>query len=119
MARIVVIDDDPDLLATLTEMLGRAGHKVFAASSAPGGLREYRQHGADVVITDRFIPDPDGLALIRELGSEVKIIAMSGGSKRGEPDVLQDAQEFGAWRALSKPFVRNELLALIEEAVTP
>jgi DNA-binding NtrC family response regulator len=56
MARVLVIDDDPDLLTTLNEMLSRAGHKVVVASNAAGGLREYRQHGADdVVITEPFV----------------------------------------------------------------
>src|SRR5262249_44573753 len=94
MARVLVIDDDADLLETIRETLSRAGHEVFVASSAPGGVREYRQRGADVIVTDLFVPDIDGLALIRELASEVKIIAISGGG----------------------PFAQRDLLALIAEA---
>ena len=117
MARVLVIDDDPELLETIRETLSRAGHEVSVASSAPGGMREFHQRGADVVIADLFVPDVDGLALIRELAPAVKVIAISGGGQRGQPDILQDAQEFGAWRILSKPFARRELLALIDEAI--
>ena len=117
MGRILIIEDDADLLSALRDMLSGAGHEVRVASSAPAAMREYRQHGADVIITDLFIPDVDGLALIRELGAEVTVIAISGGGQLGQPDVLQDAEEFGAWRTLQKPFTRAQLVALVSEAL--
>ena len=116
MARVLVIDDDPELLDTLRDVLRQAGHEVSVASSIPGGLREYRQRGADVVVTDLYVPEPDGLALIRDLGADVNVIAISGASQRGELNALEDAEAFGAWRTLSKPFLSSALLALVEEA---
>jgi DNA-binding response OmpR family regulator len=116
MARILIIDDEGELLAILRDTLSKAGHEVYAATNPGQGVALYRSTRPDLIVTDIFIPDVDGLALIRELGQEVRMIAISGGGKRGKTDILEDARDFGAWRTLAKPFRREELLALVAEA---
>lgn len=117
MARILVIDDEAELLAVLQDILTKAGHEVLLAASPGQGLALYRTRRPDLVITDIFIPDVDGLAVIRELHRQVKIIAISGGGAKAQIDVLEDATGFGAWRTLAKPFRSETLLALVEEAL--
>lgn len=113
-----MIDDEAELLAVLQDILTKAGHQVFLASSPGQGLALYRTRRPDLVITDIFIPDVDGLAVIRELHRQVKVIAMSGGGAAAQTDILEDATGFGAWRTLAKPFRGDALLALVEEALS-
>lgn len=119
MATILVIDDEPELLAVLRDTLTRAGHDVFTASGPDEGLALYRSERPDLVITDIFMPNVGGLAVLIELAREaaVRVIAMSGGGSRGLVEVLEDAPAFGAWRTLRKPFSRAELLWLVEEVL--
>jgi DNA-binding NtrC family response regulator len=117
VARILVIDDEAELLTVLQDLLTKAGHEVLLASSPGQGLALYRTRQPDLVITDIFIPEVDGLAVIRELHEQVKIIAISGGGTGAQIDILEDATGFGAWRTLAKPFRGEALLALVEEAL--
>jgi CheY-like chemotaxis protein len=68
------------------------------------------------VLTDVYMPGEDGLAEIRELRAgwpAVRIVAMSGAADRGDVDLLEVAQAFGADAGLSKPFELDALLALV------
>jgi CheY-like chemotaxis protein len=121
MARILVIDDDADLRAVMLEALELAGHEVFAAADGALGLELQREHPADVVITDIFMPDKEGIETIRELRQEfpgIKIIAMSGGGlyvkKSG---YLSTASEVGAATILRKPFDQKTLLDAVSEVL--
>ncbi len=99
-------------------MLEAAGYDVVDASTGEEGVRLYRQEPADLVITDIFMPQKDGLEVIRELQGDfpdVKIIAISAGDAKGRFDYLSYAGEFGALRSLPKSFAPEELLAVVEE----
>jgi DNA-binding NtrC family response regulator len=119
MASILVIDDEPELLASVSDALTRAGHGVLVASNPRQGLQLHRQHHPDVVITDVFMPDIGGLVVLLELArpGAARIIAMSGGGARGLVDVLEDAQAFGACCTLQKPFTRTQLLGAVDTAL--
>jgi hypothetical protein len=121
-SRILVIDDDARLRDAIRRALEQAGHDVLEAADGAAGLRLYRERGADVVILDIFMPERDGLEVIRDLradGRQVKIVAMSGGGQSGQADVVMDtlkaAAAFGAARTLSKPVALNELLATVHD----
>ncbi len=118
MARILLVDDDPELRDVLCEILTKARHDVVTASGAREALVLYRAHQPDLVITDIFLPDESGLNLIFELTrtSGVKVIAISGGGCEGDLDFLECAQKFGAWGALNKPLRREQLLSAVAEA---
>jgi DNA-binding NtrC family response regulator len=118
MARILVVEDECDLLDVLRDVLTKVGHEVFCASGARGALASYDAHHPDVVITDIFLPDESGLNLIFELTrtSDVKVIAISGGGSAAGVDFLECAEKFGAWRVLNKPLRRDELLSAVAEA---
>ena len=114
MARILVIDDDADLREVMRETLVSSGHEVVLASDGIQGLRLQRDRPADLVITDIFMPDKEGIETIRELRQEfpkVKIIAMSGGGIHvRKPGYLSTASELGADIVLRKPFDQAVLL---------
>src|SRR3989441_4049727 len=118
MARILLVEDDRDLLDVLRDILTKARHEVFFASGARDALVLYRAHQPDLVITDIFLPDESGLNLIFELTrtSGVKVIAISGGGSHAGIDFLDCAEKFGAWRVLNKPLRREQLLSTVAEA---
>src|SRR5918999_5755240 len=107
MARILVVDDDADMRFIVREILKSAGHDVTVAVNGREGTVAYFEQRPDLVITDLFMPEKDGLTVIRELRAaspEVKIIAISGGGPAGEPGSLDNARTLGAVGALAKPF---------------
>jgi CheY-like chemotaxis protein len=118
MARILVIDDEPDMRALVEEILNSAGYEVILAADGREGVERYRTLRADLVITDLYMPNQEGLETIREFRScfpEVAIIAMSG---RAEAlTMLSIAKKFGAIGILHKPFLADELIAAVEKAL--
>ena len=107
MARILIIEDEPQMRRMIEQVLARAGHEVLVASNGRAGLDLFREEAPDLVITDILMPEVDGLEIIRSLRREfpqLKIIAMSGGGATGKLQYLPEARKFGADTALSKPF---------------
>jgi len=64
MAKILIVDDEPSVLASIEQALKTAGHKVTLAADGAAGIRSYQQEPADLVISDIFMPDYDGVQLI-------------------------------------------------------
>ena len=117
MARILVIDDDALLRRAIRVALEAAGYEVVEAGDGTAALHVYREQGADLLLVDLFMPEPDGLEVIRTVRAEVpdaKIIAMSGGGSL-KLDLLAAAEAFGASRTLRKPFVPSVLLSAVRD----
>lgn len=115
MAKILVMDDEASIRLLLRTALESAGHKVLEAETGQAGIALYRRESADVVITDIFMPDLNGLDTIIELTREflnVKVIAISGG--QGESGLLDTAKLLGARQTLRKPFGIPELLRAVQ-----
>ena len=120
MPRILVIDDDPDVRASLTKILTRAGYDVVEAADGAAGMELQRREPSDLIITDIFMPGVDGLQTIRQLkkeGSGVRIIAVSGGDRTGTVDLKEHARLMGAFKVLAKPFEMDDVLAAVKEAL--
>jgi len=101
-------------------MLETAGFTVIEAGDGIEGLHTFRRAGADVVVCDLFMPDCDGMQVIRELRPEfpgVKIIAISGGGLDGKLDLLPMALRAGADEILFKPFGPAALLAVVRRVL--
>jgi DNA-binding NtrC family response regulator len=119
MARILVIDDDPEIRALLEQTLKAAGHEVILAADGKEGVERYRSPPADLVITDLYMPNQEGLETIREFRMrfpKVAIIAMSGKPAGGT--MLSIAQKMGAIGVLHKPFLADELIAAVAKALS-
>jgi DNA-binding response OmpR family regulator len=118
MARILVIDDEPDTRAMLEQTLKSAGYEVILAADGREGVMRHRSNPADLVITDLYMPIQDGLETIRELRSRfpsVAIIAMTGRPDSGTMlSIAQNAADVGILR---KPFLPDELIAAVERAL--
>ncbi len=120
MARIILIDDEEAVRGTTRRALERAGHQVFEASDGEAGLQLLAQSGADLVITDIFMPGQDGIVTVRRIRKEfprVKVIAISGGDSTGRLDLRTDAELLGAATSLRKPFEAADLLRAVREVL--
>lgn len=122
MARIFLIDDDPVMLAMLSEALRTAGHEVTTAANGWEALREFRPAWHELVITDVLMPYVDGKDLVRVLRREtprVPVIAISGGCAEGDGELLAAMARLGATRVLKKPFFPDQLLELVRLSLLP
>jgi CheY-like chemotaxis protein len=116
--RILVIDDEDLIRELVKEMLEAEGYVVSTAANGKEGVRVFHKELPDLIITDIFMPEMEGLETIRELqrvSPNVKIIAISGGGEKGMLSFLSHAKRFGALRALEKPFSRQELITTVGE----
>jgi CheY-like chemotaxis protein len=120
MVRIILIDDDAAVRGSTRRLLERAGHEVREASDGEAGLELLAQAGADLVITDIFMPGQDGIVTVRRMRKEfpqVKVIVLSGGDSTGRMNLRRDAELFGAAASLAKPFESAELLRSVEKVL--
>jgi CheY-like chemotaxis protein len=118
MMRILVIDDDGDILEIISEMLTDAGYEVQEANSGSKGIKLYRQAPFDLVITDLIMPEKDGLEVVMELHKDfpdVKIITLSGNAYGRSS--LETSRALGAARTLGKPFTEAELLEAVRQVL--
>jgi CheY-like chemotaxis protein len=118
---ILVVDDEPELRDSLKAMLESCGHVVTAAASTAEALIAIEASRPDIVLTDIYLGDGNGYALmnaLRALEASIPVIAMSGGGSAPDgTDVLSLAQRFGAAAVIDKPFRLKDLLAAIDRAI--
>jgi two-component system response regulator AtoC len=117
--RILLVDDDPSILSSLSKVLTTAGHEVIVAEDGVAATRRWRERGADLVILDIFMPVMDGLetlALLRAQGPRVPIIVMSGGGATGL-SLFLEAKLLGADWTIAKPFTLAEIMTLVSSAL--
>ena len=118
MARILIIDDNPQLREMLKLMLSHAGHEIEEAGDGEAGEAIYREKPADLVIMDILMPQKGGLETIVALKKEfpsVKVIGISGGFQKKTDENHSLAELLGVERTLSKPFSTEELLKMVNE----
>lgn len=116
--RVLVIDDEPDVLMLCRVNLQLAGHEVIEASNGKAGLELARGLAPDVVVLDVMLPNVDGLTLLSDLAAseatrDIPVIMLTAKTQ------LEDRRK--AWRAgcteyLTKPFSPIELVELVGRA---
>lgn len=119
MARVLVVDDDPDLLNLVSFRLRKAQHKVIAVSGGEAALDVVSQHGApDLAVLDVTMPGMSGLALLQRLRSPdvVGNLPAIFLSARVQPHDIGAGRALGA-TYLTKPFVATALLRAVEAAI--
>jgi DNA-binding response OmpR family regulator len=120
MARIILIDDEPGILRIATLALEAAGYAVVAYTDARDAIEHIKREPPDLLVTDIFMPEMEGLETIREargVCAEMPIIAMSGVTF-DDGDYLQIAEKFGAVATLKKPFLPGGLVDLVARLLT-
>jgi two-component system KDP operon response regulator KdpE len=116
MSRVLVVEDDPQLLRAMRITLHARGHEVIAVATGRKALSEAAAARPDLVVLDLGLPDLDGIEVIEGLRgwTSVPIIVLSGRTSGGDKVAALDA---GADDYVTKPFGIEELLARIR-AVT-
>lgn len=116
MARILLVEDDPAVRATLRAVLKRLEHDVTEAADGAAAIRAIERNSFDLVITDVIMPEVEGLEVVlavRANRPECPVIAMSGGGRIAKDEVLDWAAKFGARHVLPKPFSADELRRVV------
>ena len=112
MARILVVEDEPDLNDLVTQLLRQEGHEVFQAVDGEQGLNAVEAVQPDLIILDWMLPKLDGLVVCRRIREHhiTPIIMLT--AKGEEADMILGL-EVGADDYVTKPFRNRELLARI------
>lgn len=119
--RVLIVDDNPDIREFIEDLLDAAGYEAVTASNGDEALALLRERRADIVVTDLFMPERDGLETIDALRREfpdVGVVAISGDRQTpgGITQYLAVAQVAGADRTLRKPFTAEALLEAVRAA---
>jgi DNA-binding response OmpR family regulator len=119
---IMVIDDVSGIRLLLRDCLKAAGYGVCLAANGQEGLQLFHAQPADLVITDIFMPERDGLEVIRELRQRhptLPIIAISGEARVPTQTMLPVAKALGANQVMVKPFRMRDLIANVKALLPP
>jgi DNA-binding NtrC family response regulator len=116
-SRVLVVDDEMDTCANLSDILSDLGYQVDVAYDGPSALELVKQTTYDVALLDLKMPGMDGLELYRRIkdlqAGTVAIVVTAYASSK----TANEALAAGAWQILAKPVDLSKLLALVEEAV--
>jgi DNA-binding NtrC family response regulator len=115
---ILVVDDEPDIRTLLQEILADEGYQVESAENGEAARRARRSRKPDLVLLDIWLPDVDGITLLKEWrgdnGLEMPVIVMSG---HGTVETAVEATRLGAYDFLEKPLSLAKLLLTVERAL--
>lgn len=116
---ILIVDDEQQVLDVTQGMLNPE-FEVYTAKNGEQALKLMDRTDIDLLITDIFMPEKDGLELIKTVAEKypsVKIIAMSGLVKQMGAYTLKAAKMFGAATCLNKPFLKDELISAVHNLI--
>jgi two-component system KDP operon response regulator KdpE len=115
-ARILVVDDEVEILRTVRTLLGGHGYAATTVETGEAAVEEVARRPPDVMLLDLMLPGIDGLEVIRQVRerSSLPFIVLSA---RGEELMKVQALDLGADDYVAKPFSANELLARLRVAL--
>ena len=118
MSNILVVDDEAGIRDLLQEILNDEGHQVRLAENAEAARLAYENHAPDLVLLDIWMPDTDGITLLREWNAagllSMPVVMMSG---HGTIDTAVEATKIGAFDFLEKPIALQKLLHTVSRAL--
>ncbi len=123
MANILLVEDSPEVSMTVREILDSAGHKVSEANNGTEALAQLKAGRFDLVVSDIWMPEMDGIALLKAIrggGNAIPVVVISGGAPNAPLTYTAPlASTFGANEVIYKPFEKRELLDAVKRALTP
>jgi len=116
---ILIVDDDPVLVESLSRGLNRQGFDTLSADSGKEGLARTRSEHPALIVLDLLLPDMDGFEICRELDEAsdtcgIPVIILSGMER---PDIIRRSRAVGCQYFVRKPCDPNALLVLIRQAI--
>jgi putative two-component system response regulator len=110
VARILIVDDEPEVRLLVREVLEARGHSITEAGDVAEGREHLAAAGFDLVLCDIALPGETGLALVRQVAAELPDTAIIMVTGADEPARADEALALGACGYLVKPFRPNELV---------
>jgi two-component system, OmpR family, KDP operon response regulator KdpE len=114
--RVLVVDDEPNILATLAPLLRTRGYEVLTAMSGRTALDTAEREKPDLIVLDLGLPDMDGVDVCRTVRETMNVPIVVLSARGGEQDKVR-ALDLGADDYVTKPFGAEELLARIRAAL--
>lgn len=117
MAKLLIIDDEPDLCTIFQRIFQEEGHSVSTATTGQEGIAKARADQPDLIFLDLKMPSMDGITCLKRLRlvSKVsKIVVLTG---YGTLKTAKEAMRLGAYDYTAKPFDLDLIRALIQEVV--
>ncbi len=115
---ILVVDDEPDIRHLVQEILEDEGYEVSVAENGEAARAAHRQRRPDLVLLDIWMPDLDGISLLKEWAEDgqlpMPVLMMSG---HGTVETAVEATRLGAYDFIEKPLSLAKLLLTIEHAL--
>jgi CheY-like chemotaxis protein len=111
--KILIIEDDPDLLGLMRHVMEHEGYLVSGAVNGAEGIVRNTQENPDLIVLDLHMPEMDGietLRIIRGSDDKVLVVILTG---YASPDTIRDAADLNVSEYLSKPFENQELVSVI------
>ncbi len=117
-ARILIVDDEPDIRELIADILEDEGHQVSAAADAAEAREQRRSLSPDLVLLDVWMPDTDGISLLREWRDaealDCPVVMISG---HGSVETAVEATRLGAYDFIEKPVSMAKLLVTVNNAL--
>lgn len=116
--RVLVVDDEPDIRELLRDILDDEGYDVAVAEHAEAARESRRQRRSDLILLDIWMPDTDGISLLKEwkesAEEDAPVIMMSG---HGTVETAVEATRLGAYDFIEKPLSMAKLLLTVRNAL--
>ena len=117
MSRLLIVDDDPNTLASLSRAFRMEGYEVTVSDNAVRALQLVREQSFDLIFSDVVMPGKNGIVLLeemREAGVATPVVMISG---QATVDMAVRATKLGALDFLEKPLSTEKLLLTVENAL--
>jgi DNA-binding NtrC family response regulator len=117
MNRILIVDDEPNVVNFLSILLQREGYEVVTATSGKEALEKLKENRVDVVLADLKMPEMDGLELlsrIKQMDNQIAVIIMTA---YASIETAIEAMRRGAFDYVIKPFKVDEITLVVKRAL--
>lgn len=115
--RVLVIDDEPDIYQLVRVLLARLPVDVVYAARAAEAAQVIRSSTIDLILLDLMLPDVSGVQFLKQMRAReqyqsIQVLVLSA---LVDPDQIREALEAGANRYLTKPYMANNLVSVVQE----
>ncbi len=115
--KILVVDDEQDIVKVLSKILELAGYEVISAYNGTEAVQHVKENNPDLVLLDYMMPDITGLEVLQQIkafSDEVYVIMVTG---RGSEEVAASVMKAGASDYVIKPFVKDQILTVVKDTL--